>query len=163
MLISHHHQSRQTSLPISPLAFPANLLFLLGAKVVLDVEGPANLLCTHSRYDVRHSLAGQVQQVLYVQIVRSLKQIKIRNNPSMPIIPKTAPKKTKKECRYFKTNKSITELKAEKSNGHPIHSLQRHNSKTNQRKNHQKRKRRQPKGEMKKMRVFGEAERDLPR
>ena len=65
MLISH--------LLKSPLVFPANLVFLFEGKVVLDVECPANLLRTLSLYHVRHSLAGQVEQVLYVQIVSSLK------------------------------------------------------------------------------------------
>jgi hypothetical protein len=61
-----------TSLLKGPLVLPADLLFLLRGEVILDVEGLADLLWGFALDHVSNSLAGQVQQTLDVEIVRSL-------------------------------------------------------------------------------------------
>lgn len=56
----------------SPLILSANFLFLLGSEVVLNVECLSDLLGRLALNHVSHSLTGQIQQVLDVEVVRSL-------------------------------------------------------------------------------------------
>lgn len=59
----------------TPLVFFANLFFLLGGEVILDVESFTNLFWGLALDHVSHSLAGQVQQRLNVQKVGGQNQL----------------------------------------------------------------------------------------
>jgi len=56
----------------SPLVLSSDFFLLLGSEVVLDVEGLSDLLWRLALNHVCHSLTGQIQQVLDVQVVGSL-------------------------------------------------------------------------------------------
>ena len=57
---------------LSPLVFTADLILLLGSKVILDVEGLADLLWGLSLDHVGDSFAANVKQSFDVEIVGSL-------------------------------------------------------------------------------------------
>lgn len=60
---------------LAPLVLLANLLFLLGSEVVLDVEGLANLLRGLALDHVGNSLAGDVKEGLDVEVVGSKNEL----------------------------------------------------------------------------------------
>lgn len=57
---------------VAPFVFLANLLFLLGSKVILDVEGDTDLLGRFSLKHISDRLARQIEQILDFQEVGSL-------------------------------------------------------------------------------------------
>ena len=57
---------------LSPLVLAADLLLLLGRKVVCDVEGLANLLGGLALDHVGHGLAADVEEGLDIQEIGSL-------------------------------------------------------------------------------------------
>jgi hypothetical protein len=62
------------NLLLSPLVLAADLLLLLGSKVVLDVERLANLLGGLALDHVGHGLAADIEKGLDVHVVGSLSQ-----------------------------------------------------------------------------------------
>lgn len=58
---------------LTPFVFLADLFFLFGSEVVLNVEGLADFFGGLALDHVGNSLAGEVQQWLDVQEVSSLK------------------------------------------------------------------------------------------
>ena len=69
--------SSSSSFLLTPLVLLADLLFFAGGEIVLDVESLADLLGGLALDHVGHSLACDIQQALYVQIVGSLRKNKV--------------------------------------------------------------------------------------
>lgn len=72
MLVQEENERTRKSLLLSPLIFAANLVFLLGSEIILDIKGLANLLGRLALDHVGNGLAADIQQGLDVQVVRSL-------------------------------------------------------------------------------------------
>eukprot|EP00250_Pteridium_aquilinum_P034470 c7635_g2_i1 orf=2-307(-) len=59
----------------SPLIFPPDLFLFLWGEIIHNIENPSDLLWSFVLYHVCHSLAGQIQQILDVQVVGSQDEI----------------------------------------------------------------------------------------
>jgi hypothetical protein len=67
--------ARERDILLSPLVLTADLVFLLGSEVVLDVEGLPDLLGRLALDHVCNSLAANVEKSFDIEVVCSLGQL----------------------------------------------------------------------------------------
>lgn len=74
-------QLRKISSLLSPLVLTADLLFLLGSEVILDVEGLSDFLGALPLDHVRNGLASNIEKGLDVKVVGGLHRIRVNSVP----------------------------------------------------------------------------------